>query len=133
MTRQQLLQRPDPPSLSFILDEAVIRRTIGDEELGRAQIDRLITMAAMPYVTIQIVPFNTGMYIGMAENYTIFSFADAEDHDVLYFEGAAATIFSHDESGEIVVYRQMYDELSKTALPPAESLAYLKNTIAGIT
>src|SRR5215471_5403063 len=132
MTRQQLLQRPDPPSLSFILDEAVIQRAIGDEKLGGAQIDRLITMEDMPYVTIQIVPFSVGMYIGMAENYTIFSFPDAEDHDVLYFEGAAATIFSHDESGEIVVYREMYEELSKAALSPERSLAYLKNIMTDI-
>lgn len=133
MTRQQLLQRPDPPSLSFILDEAVIQRTIGDKKLGNAQVDRLITMADMPYVTIQIVPFKVGMYIGMAENYTIFSFPGAEDHDVLYFEGATATIFSHDESGEIVAYRQMYEELSRAALSPEGSLAYLKNTISDTT
>jgi transcriptional regulator with XRE-family HTH domain len=127
MTRQQLLQRPDPPSLFFALDEAVIQRAIGDEKLGRAQIARLITMANMPHVTIQIVPFSVGMYVGMAENYTIFSFPNAEDHDVLYFEGVPASIFSHDESGEIVVYRQMYEELSKAALSPEDSLAYLTN------
>jgi len=133
MARQELLRRPDPPSLLFILDEAVIRRTIGDEKLGRAQIDRLITMGSMPYVTIQVVPFSLGMYVGMAENYTIFSFPDAEDHDVLYFEGAAAaTIFSHDESGEMILYRQMYEELSKAALSPDDSLSYLTNIADGI-
>jgi transcriptional regulator with XRE-family HTH domain len=133
MARQQLLQRPDPPSLFFILDEAVIQRTIGDEKLGHAQIARLITMANMPYVTIQIVPFSVGMYVGMAENYTVFSFPDAEDHDVLYFEGAQATIFSHDESGDIVTYRQMYEEQSKIALSHANSVTYLTNIMADIT
>jgi len=133
MTRQQLLQRPDPPSLFFILDEAVIQRTIGDKKFGRAQIARLITMANMPYVTIQVVPFSVGMYVGMAENYAIFSFPDAEDHEVLYFEGAQASIFSHDESGEIVVYRQMFEELSKTALSPEDTLTYLMNIMTDIT
>lgn len=130
MTRQQLLQRPDPPTLFFILDEAVIQRAIGDEKLRRAQIDRLISVANMPSVTIQIVPFKVGMYVGMAENYAIFSFPSAEDHDVLYFEGAPATIFSHDEGGEIVAYRQMYEELSETVLSPEDSLSYLTK-IAG--
>jgi len=131
MTRQELLQRPDPPQLFFILDEAVIQRTIGDEKLGRPQIARLITMANRPDVTIQLVPFSVGMYVGMAENYTIFSFPNVDDQDVLYFEGAQ-TIFSHDESGEIVTYRQMYEELTKIALPPDDSLAYLKNIAADI-
>ena len=122
-----MLNRPDHPQPFFILDEAVIQRTIGDKKLGRAQIAQLITMANRPHVTIQIVPFSLGMYVGMAENYAIFSFPNVEDHDVLYFEGAAATIFSHDESGEIVIYRQMYEELSETALSPEDSLAYLTN------
>jgi transcriptional regulator with XRE-family HTH domain len=134
MARQQLLQRPDPPSLLFILDEAVVLRAIGDEKLGRAQMARLITMASRPYITIQIVPFSVGMYVGMAENYAIFSFPDAEDPDILYFEGApSGTIFSHDESGEIVVYRQMYEELSKLALSPEDSLNFLKKYLADVT
>jgi transcriptional regulator with XRE-family HTH domain len=132
MTRQHLLQRPDPPQLFFILDEAVIQRAIGDEKLGRAQIARLVTMANRPHMTIQIVPFNVGMYVGMAENYTIFSFPNAEDHDVLYFEGAQDALFSYDETGEIVTYQQMYEELSKTALSPEDSLAYLTNIAANI-
>ncbi len=133
MTRQQLLQQPDPPPLFFVLDEAVIRRTIGDEELGRAQIARLITMANKPHVTIQIVPFSLGMYVGMAENYTIFSFPNVEDQDVLYFEGAQTSIFSYDMSGEIAAYRQMYEEQSKIALSPEDSLAYLTNIAADMT
>jgi transcriptional regulator with XRE-family HTH domain len=133
MARQQLLQQPNPPSLFFILDEAVMLRAIGDEKLGRAQIARLVTMASMPYITIQIVPFSVGMYVGMAENYTIFSFPDAEDPDILYFEGPPSTIFSHDESGEIVRYRQMYEELSKLALSPEDSLNYLTSTMADVT
>jgi hypothetical protein len=132
MTRQHLLQRPDPPQLFFILDEAVIQRAIGDEKLGRTQTAQLITMANSPLVTIQIVPFSVGMYVGMAENYTIFSFPNVEDHDVLYFEGAQDAIFSYDETGEIVTYRQMYNELSKTALSPEDSLAYLTNIAANI-
>jgi transcriptional regulator with XRE-family HTH domain len=129
MTRQQLLQRPEPPQLFFILDEAVIRRTLGQKKLGRAQIDRLITMANRPHVTIQIVPFKVGLYVGMAENYTIFEFPGLEDHDVLYFESAQEAIFSHDEAGEIIAYREMYEELKEAALSPEDSLAYLTSIV----
>jgi len=133
MARQQLLQRPDPPFLFFVLDEAVIQRTIGDEKLGGAQIARLVTLAKRPHVTIQVVPFSVGMYVGMAENYTIFSFPDVDDHDVLYFESAQDSIFSDDESGETIVYRQMYEELSQTALSAEDSLTYLRNVAGSST
>jgi transcriptional regulator with XRE-family HTH domain len=132
MTRQQLLQQPASPRLFFILDEAVIQRTIGEERIGPAEITRLITMANRPGVTIQVVPFSVGMYVGMAENYTIFSFPNAADQDVLYFEGAQNSIFSYDESGEIAAYRQLYEEQSKAALSPEGSLEYLTNIAADI-
>ena len=90
-------------------------------------------MANKPHVTIQIVPFSLGMYVGMAENYTIFSFPNVEDQDVLYFEGAQTSIFSYDMSGEIAAYRQMYEEQSKIALSPEDSLAYLTNIAADMT
>jgi Domain of unknown function (DUF5753) len=125
MTRQQLLQRPTPPLLEFVLDEAVIQRALGDVKVGPGQIARLITMANRPHVTIQIVPFSAGMYVGMAENFTIFEFPNPEDHDVLYFESAQESIFSYDEDQGVSLYRQTFEELKEIALSPEESLGYL--------
>jgi len=132
MTRQQLLQRSNPPQLYFVLDEAVIWRTIGDIDLRSDQIARLIEMANRPNVSIQILPFAVGLYAGMAENFTILEFPDADDNNVLYFESAQNAIFSHEEDQELSTYREMYEDLRKISLRREDSLAYLVKTARDI-
>lgn len=126
MTRQQLLEQSDPPLGFFIVDEAVIRRLLGDNIIMRRQLDRLITMADKPNVTIEMVPFSAGLYHGIAEAFSIVEFDDIADSDVLYLEGSRESILSHDETGEISIYREVFEELRAISLGPEGSLAYLR-------
>jgi len=52
--RQAVLDRPDPPTLSFILDESVLLRAIGGRAVMRAQLEHLLESAARPNVEIRI-------------------------------------------------------------------------------
>jgi hypothetical protein len=126
MTRQRLLDKPDSPDLFFILDEAVISRLMGDEELRLDQIRRLISLASRQNVTIEVLPFSAGVHRGMAENFVILEFSSATDSDVLYFESARDSIFSHDEADEISIYRELFGDLRRLSLGRERSLAYLK-------
>jgi transcriptional regulator with XRE-family HTH domain len=132
MMRQRLLDRPDPPGLFFILDEGVVSRLMGDEDLRLDQIRRLISLAARPNLSIQILPFAAGIHRGMAENFTILEFSGTADSDVLYFESARDAIFSHDEVEETVTYREMFEDLRRMSFSLQESLAYLKDREAEI-
>src|SRR5262245_22441939 len=60
MTRQVILERPDPPSLWVVLDEALLRRPIGGTSAMRTQLKHLIEMSQRPNVTVQVVPFKVG-------------------------------------------------------------------------
>jgi hypothetical protein len=86
MQRQELLTRAEPPSLHFILDEAVIRREIGGKAVTRRQLKQLVELAQLPNVTIRIVPFSHGMYPRMRGPYIHFEFPDPVDEDILYLE-----------------------------------------------
>ncbi len=125
MTRQRLLEQGSPPRLHFILDEAVIRRLIGDERVRVEQIQKLIEMAGMPTVTIEIVPFSAGLYRGLGETFTLLEFRDAEDDDVLYFENARDSLFSYDDTEEVVFYREMFEALRRVSLGVKRSQAFL--------
>ena len=48
--RQEVLDRPDPPTLSFIVDESVLLRAIGGRAVMRAQLEHLLEVAARPNV-----------------------------------------------------------------------------------
>jgi transcriptional regulator with XRE-family HTH domain len=126
MKRQKfLMEREDPPQLFFVLDEAVIHRLMGDDTTRQDQLDRLISAAEQPGVSVEIIPSSTGLYVGMGENFTRLSFSDPDDKDVLYFESAREAIFSQDDAEEISIYRDLFEHVRSSSLGPGKSLEYL--------
>jgi transcriptional regulator with XRE-family HTH domain len=125
MKRQELLLgRSRSPSLFFVIDEAVIHRLNGDEDLRKVQLEKLISMAERPGVTIEIVPFTAGIYRGMADNFAILEFSGPDD-DVIYFESVRDQLFSREKTDEISLYRELYEDLRKVSLGPKGTLDYL--------
>jgi transcriptional regulator with XRE-family HTH domain len=126
MKRQELLlDRSNSPILFFILDEAVIHRLVGTKDLWQAQLEKLVHMADRPEVSIEIVPFSVGLHRGMADNFNILEFAVPTDHDVLYFESLRDSIFSHDTTEEIAIYRELFEDLRSISLGPEGTRDYL--------
>ena len=126
MKRQQLLlDRPRPPRLFVVMDEAVIRRLAGDKELRQAQVEKLIRMTERPEVTIEVVPFSAGIHRGVIEDFSILEFDGTDDNDVLYFEGARMTTFSRDEADEIALYHELFEEMRNLSLGPQGTRDYL--------
>jgi transcriptional regulator with XRE-family HTH domain len=74
--RQELLVREDPPEAFFIIDEAVIRRPIGDSEVMVGQLEHLLSLMELPQVVLQIVTFATGAYEGLQGPFALLEFAD---------------------------------------------------------
>jgi transcriptional regulator with XRE-family HTH domain len=122
MERQELLNRPDPPGLHFILDQAVITRLVGGPEVMRRQLRHLKEMAHRDRVTIRIVPFSYGMYPRLRVPYVLFEFPDPQDEDVLYIENPQGEMIVReassldDESGVTpVIYLEVFFQLEQIA------------------
>jgi transcriptional regulator with XRE-family HTH domain len=86
MRRQELLVRPDPPELHFILGEAVIRAVVGGHDVMRPQIRSLMDMPRKRDLTIRVVPFGAGIHFGMLTPFVVFEFPDESGQGVLYLE-----------------------------------------------
>jgi hypothetical protein len=57
MERQRrTIGRPDPPAAWFIVDELSLYRLVGSASVMAAQLRRLLDVAAMPGVTVQVLP-----------------------------------------------------------------------------
>jgi transcriptional regulator with XRE-family HTH domain len=84
--RQELLDRTDAWKAFFILDEAVVRRSVGGKKVMRLQLERLVELNSRGQVTIQIIPFDAGSYSAMRGPFTYLEFAEPDDPDVLYIE-----------------------------------------------
>jgi transcriptional regulator with XRE-family HTH domain len=120
MARQALLIQDDPIDLWVVLDEAVLSRPVGGDEVMRDQLLRLVEAAGLPNVTLQILPFSAGAHAGMDGTFAILDFPDAEDPDVVFAENATGGLFL-EKSDELRKYNSIFDTIRATALTPEES------------
>jgi transcriptional regulator with XRE-family HTH domain len=122
--RQSLLTQEDPLNFWVVLDEAVFHRMVGGRTVMRGQLARLIEASSLSNVTLQVVPFSLGAHPGMDGCFSILSYEEPADPDVVFAENAAGGIFL-EKDDELHRYHQIFDQLTVRALPPAESAAFI--------
>ena len=118
LKRQDLLTRQDPPRIWSVLDESVLRRPVGGPAVMRAQLRRLVEVAGMPHVTIQVVPFARSGRAGESGSFSILRFADRDLPDVVYIEHLTSAIYL-EQRPDVEHYLGVMDRLSGQALSPA--------------
>jgi transcriptional regulator with XRE-family HTH domain len=120
MQRQEVILRADPLELWLILDEAVIRRTMGSPELMREQLDHLAEASQWPHITLQVLPFCAGPHPCLNGPFAIIEFPDRFDPDVVYTEGVAGQAYLEREK-DVRARAEAFDLLRAAALSPADS------------
>jgi transcriptional regulator with XRE-family HTH domain len=125
VARQAILVQDEPPAFWGILDEAVVRRTIGGRQLMREQLQRLVETAEAPNVTLQILPFAAGEHAGLDGTFTILSFPEPADPDVVHVEHITSELYL-ERADELYRYALAFDHLRATALKPSDSIGFLK-------
>jgi len=120
MKRQEVLDRDPPLDVWLILDEAVIRRTIGGTTVMRDQLNRLAEASRQPNVTLQVLPFDSGSHAGLRGSFSILEFPERADADVAYVESVAGIIYL-EKDREVRMCADAFDRLRATALSPGDS------------
>jgi transcriptional regulator with XRE-family HTH domain len=116
--RQELFERADPPETFFILDEAVLRRTVGGSKTMNRQIEHLLEMSKRPNVSIQIIPFSVGAYSAMQGPFVHLEFPAENDPDVIFVENAIGDTLYLDNEELTANYREQFWILEDLAAPP---------------
>ncbi|MEU6993606.1 helix-turn-helix transcriptional regulator [Streptomyces sp. NPDC046465] len=114
MERQSLLTREDAPRLWVVMDETALRRPVGDAEVMRDQIDRLLEAAEMPHVTLQIATFAAGPHPGTYGPFVLFRFAMAELPDMVYSEYLTGAVYL-DARKEVATHLEVMDRMAAQA------------------
>ena len=117
MERQALLAREDPPRLWAIMDEASARRQVGGPQVMAAQLARLGEAAALPNVTLQVIPFAAGAHPGLPGSFIVLDFADPADQNIVYIDSLAGDLFLEQET-EISRYIVMFEHLARRPCGP---------------
>ena len=131
MKRQDVLDRDPPLDVWLILDEAVIRRTIGGPEVMGGQLARLADASKMPNVTLQVLPFASGSHAGLRGPFSILEFPERADADVAYVESVAGILYL-EKDREVRSCAEAFDRLRATALSPGASAELISEAAEGL-
>jgi Domain of unknown function (DUF5753) len=122
LSRKSVLSREFPPELSVIIDEPAPRGPVGGAEVMRWQLEHLVTMAARPHISIQVVPTARGAHPGVAGPFVLLEFAAAPA--IVHLENRTSSLFLEDP-GDIRSYRELITSLTRLALSPEESREFV--------
>jgi hypothetical protein len=125
MRRQQIIRQRHAPKLWTVLDEGAIRHQFGDVKVMRGQLAHLIDISGQPNVTIQVIPAAPSFRFTLSYPLTLLRFRVHEIPDVAYFEPLTTAFYLH-EAAHVSRYAQVFGALAVEALPPAETVAYLR-------
>ncbi|GAA1604198.1 helix-turn-helix transcriptional regulator [Streptomyces globosus] len=116
-----------PLRLWAVIDEAALRRRVGDAQLMARQLEFLIEQSEQPHITVQVMPFGMGAHPGMTGQYAILEFPDATDSTVVYIEGVTSDLYL-EKANDVQMYSVMYEHLRAQAL----NVEQTREFIAGI-
>jgi hypothetical protein len=118
LTRQRILTDPKPVPYHAVIHEAALRVQVGGSNTMRRQLLRLIEIARLPNVTLQLFPFEQGAYAAFSRPFVLFAGASAELNTV-YLEHPLNSAFL-DGGVNSDEYGKMFERLTELALDPVD-------------
>ncbi|MGW2033619.1 helix-turn-helix domain-containing protein [Streptomyces sp. NPDC001811] len=126
MARQSIFERTPAPSLSFVLEEATLRRKVGGTMVRRQQFERLLEIGRLSNITLQVMPLDSPPHPGMSGRIELLKFEDgtAVGRSDGAFNGRPVSNLR-----ELRVLELRYGTIRAQALPPGESLALIEHLL----
>jgi transcriptional regulator with XRE-family HTH domain len=128
LRRQQVLERPNL-TVNIVLDESILLRRVGANEVMNEQLQRLAQDAERPNATLQILPLDSPR-TAIGESFVLFGFeadGDAVLQDVVSTEQMRSGFILEGER-ETHIHRVAFRTLTEVALTPADSKQLILDT-----
>ncbi|WP_264924917.1 helix-turn-helix transcriptional regulator [Streptomyces sp. A012304] len=123
LERQRLLRERPTTQFSFIVEEVVLRRRIGGEEVVREQYDHILEATAPRNITFQIMPLEAARHACLAGPLQLLVTPGGNRY--AYCEGQENGRMINDQK-EVIRFQQRYATLRSQALTPEDSVSLLK-------
>ncbi|MGH3697819.1 MAG: helix-turn-helix domain-containing protein [Pseudonocardiaceae bacterium] len=124
-TRQKRLVDGNPLILRAVLNEAVLCRVVGGPEVMRRQIRHVIDTAALPNVTVQVLPFSVGFHPAMTGSFTALRFPEVPMMNTVYVQIQGAALYVEKPPG-IDRYTATFERLTELALDEVRTISFLE-------
>ncbi|MFE3071810.1 helix-turn-helix domain-containing protein [Streptomyces sp. NPDC059247] len=125
-SRQALLEKWPAPTLSFVLEAAVLLRPFGGPKIHREQLLRILEVARQRTVELQIMPLDKHEHPYLGGSFTMLT--PKGRREVAYTEiyGHARLVTDPDE---VRLYAERYGILRSQALNKSESLVWIEKLL----
>lgn len=128
MERQVLLTKEDSPWLLVVLSEYVLRRMVGGREVMCGQLERLLSIASEPHITLQVVRDDAPVY--QASGFVLLEFAERPSMCYMDSGGGYGPLL---EDPRAVNERAVaFDQVRSAALPATDSARFLRTVMEGL-
>ncbi|QGV79530.1 helix-turn-helix domain-containing protein [Streptomyces ficellus] len=126
VARQSVFERDPAPALSFVLEEAPLRRPLGGTMVWRRQLERVLELGGLRNVTLQVMPTHCEVHSGLDGRIELLKFDDgrAVARSDGAFNGRAVS-----DLKQLRILELRYGTIRAQALPPQESLALIEQML----
>ena len=123
MARKVVFDRPEPPLVSAVFDEGVLRRQVGGPGVMGPQLRHLIEAAERNNVEVLVLPYAAGEHANMASNFRLYVMPEPFD-EIVAVESEAGTAYL--EPPGSARYVADYNALLDKSLGADESTALIR-------
>ncbi|MFC9291408.1 helix-turn-helix domain-containing protein [Streptomyces sp. NPDC057052] len=123
LARQQVFSRRPAPLMSFVIEEAVLRRPLGGRKVMRETLEQILLMGQLRHVEVQVMPTDREDNAALGGPFTLIdtdkgqriAYAEVQDDSRLYTEVT-----------KVRELEARYGILRSQALTPSESSAFIE-------
>ncbi|MGX9891612.1 helix-turn-helix domain-containing protein [Streptomyces sp. NPDC002276] len=126
MARRSVFDRSPAPALSFVLEEATLRRKVGGTMVRRQQFERLLEVGQLNNVTLQVMPTASAAHPGMSGRIEVLKF---EDGSAVGRSDGAFSGRPTSDPRQLRILELRYGTIRAQARRPWESLAFIEQLL----
>lgn len=120
MQRAQRFWNRDPfPEVTLVMSEGALRRVVGSTEIMAEQVEHLRELALRDSVDILVVPFASGVHLGMQNAFTLLEFNDDLYPEVAYVESRSECQY-HERKPVVAMYKRSFEDPLPVGVPIGE-------------
>ncbi|TDV49013.1 helix-turn-helix domain-containing protein [Actinophytocola oryzae] len=120
--RQQILHRPRKGEFIFYIHEQALRLRVGSHNVMKEQLLRLLFLAALPHITLRVLPASAEVRAVFGNSFRLFEYA--EHNPLVYLDHVRTGLFLEDQEF-VIAYRRLLPKISSIALDEAESRTFV--------
>ncbi|MEU3947880.1 helix-turn-helix transcriptional regulator [Streptomyces sp. NPDC029526] len=129
MSRQELMTRWPPPTVSAVIQESILRQPFGGSDVQRGQLEQLLRIGRLRHVEIQVMPTSSEDHAGMGGPFTLLT--PKSKPQVAYLEVQHFSRLVADQE-QVRVLAAKHGSIRGQALTPRESLRLLEKMLGAL-